>query len=88
MVATAPWQRAAVVALALLLACTPVLAQSRSSLHDLAFMSGCWTGPDANGATIEEHYTTPSNNLILGTTRYLRDGLAQLRDELADLLDG
>lgn len=65
------------VAAALLVAAFPVAAQNRSPLHDLGFMSGCWTGPDANGTTIEEHYTTPSNNLILGTTRYLRDGLTR-----------
>ena len=37
-------------------------------------MSGCWQGRTASGSTIEEHYTTPSSNLMLGTTRYLRDG--------------
>ena len=77
MVAPAGWSQTALAVLGLLLASVTVHAQARSPLHDLAFMSGCWTGPDANGTTIEEHYTTPSNNLILGTTRYLRDGLTR-----------
>lgn len=45
-------------------------------LHDLGFMSGCWRGAAGNGMIIEEFYTVPSENLILGTTRYLRDGRA------------
>ena len=43
-------------------------------LMDLAFMSGCWEGPLSRGGTIEEFYSTPSENLIVGTTRYIRDG--------------
>ncbi len=58
-----------------LLSAAPVSAQSAApGLPGLAFMSGCWQGKTASGSTIEEHYTTPSSNLILGTTRYLRDG--------------
>lgn len=56
---------------------SPLAAQDTarpSSLHGLAFMSGCWQGRTASGSIIEERYTTPSNNLLLGTTRYLRDG--------------
>lgn len=44
------------------------------TLSDLAFMAGCWEGQAGGGTVIEEHYTTPSSNLMLGTTRYLRDG--------------
>jgi len=46
------------------------------SLSQLSFMSGCWRGASAGGGTIEEFYTTPSANLILGATRYLRGGRA------------
>jgi hypothetical protein len=45
-----------------------------AGLDDLAFMAGCWQGTYATEdgmGTIEEHYTTPSENLMLGTTRYL-----------------
>jgi len=63
----------------ILLAVAPVHAQNAparpsAGLHHLGFMSGCWQGRTASGSTIEEHYTTPSSNLMLGTTRYLRDG--------------
>ena len=43
-------------------------------LSAISFMSGCWTGPSPNGATIEEHYTSPSENLLIGMTRYVRNG--------------
>lgn len=39
----------------------------------LAFMAGCWEGASGEGR-IEERYT-PAANVMLGTTRYLRDGL-------------
>ncbi len=44
------------------------------TLSDLAFMSGCWEGPLESGedqGVIEEHYTAVSENVMLGTTRYL-----------------
>jgi uncharacterized protein DUF6265 len=46
----------------------------RSSLADLGFMAGCWRGLTRSGTTIEEFYTPPSANLIVGATRYVRDG--------------
>jgi hypothetical protein len=48
--------------------------EARSSLSDLGFMAGCWRGLTRSGTTIEEFYTTPSSNLIVGATRYVRDG--------------
>jgi hypothetical protein len=42
------------------------------SLADLAFMAGCWRGPSGEGATIEEYYTAPADNLILGLSRYTK----------------
>jgi len=53
-----------------------VLARAGESqtLDDLAFLSGCWQGPLSRGGAIEEFYSAPSDNLIVGTTRYLRDG--------------
>ncbi len=66
------------VLMALLAAAGPLAAQDQprppSRLHELGFMTGCWQGRTASGSTIEEHYTTTSNNLMLGVTRYLRDG--------------
>jgi Domain of unknown function (DUF6265) len=43
-----------------------------TSLAMLEFMSGCWRGAAGEGATIEEYYTRPSANVMLGVTRYLR----------------
>ena len=43
-------------------------------LSAIAFMSGCWTGPSSNGATIEEHYSAASENMLIGMTRYVRNG--------------
>ena len=42
------------------------------SLSALEFMSGCWSGPAGDGVTIEEYYTRPSANVMLGVTRYVR----------------
>jgi Domain of unknown function (DUF6265) len=42
------------------------------TLADLAFMAGCWRGPSGEGTTIEEYYTVPSDNLILGVSRYTK----------------
>ena len=44
----------------------------RATLDDLAFMAGCWRGDLGNGAALEEFYSSPSANLIVGTSRYLR----------------
>jgi len=62
-------------ALAGALVTAPLAAQDTASgMLGLRFMTGCWQGRTASGTIIEEHYTTPSQNLMLGTTRYLRDG--------------
>ncbi len=58
-------------AFAVLVIAKPVVGQT---LDDLAFLSGCWEGPLSRGGAIEEFYSAPSDNLIVGTTRYLRDG--------------
>jgi len=47
---------------------TPVGA----TLADLRFMAGCWRGESANGGALEEVYTAPSSNLMLGLSRFMR----------------
>ena len=42
------------------------------SLADLEFMTGCWRGDIGSGAALEEMYTAPASNLMLGVSRYLR----------------
>ncbi len=54
----------------------PLQSAPHPTLADLGFLSGCWEGPfnsRGRAGVIEEHYTAPSQNLILGTTRYLVD---------------
>lgn len=63
-------------ALALPVAAHPGAPGPRGPLEPLRFLAGCWRGATGGGGTIEEHYTTPSANLILGMTRWLRDGSA------------
>src|SRR5687767_9645780 len=48
--------------------------QATPPLSAISFMAGCWTGPSSNGATIEEQYTGASENMVIGMTRYVRDG--------------
>lgn len=42
------------------------------SLADLAFMAGCWRGQSGGGANIEEYYTPPADNLMLGLSRFIK----------------
>ena len=47
-------------------------------IEDLSFMTGCWTGSfvsERGTGTIEEQYTAPAKNMMLGTTRYIVDSL-------------
>ena len=51
----------------------PASARGTSpTLTELAFMAGCWRGPSGDGVTIEEYYTAPTENLILGVSRYTK----------------
>ena len=43
-------------------------------LAALAFMAGCWRGQSGGGATIEEYYTAPADNLVLGLSRHIKGG--------------
>jgi hypothetical protein len=46
----------------------------RPTLADLGFMAGCWRGAGEGGTVINEYYTPPSENLILGVSRYTKGG--------------
>jgi hypothetical protein len=52
----------------------PAAPSASPSLADLGFMAGCWRGGSDGGAVIDEYYTPPSENLILGVSRYTRGG--------------
>jgi len=45
-------------------------------LEPLRFLTGCWRGPSGKDQVVEEHYTSPSANLMLGMARYTRNGVA------------
>ena len=45
-------------------------------LEQLRFLTGCWRGPSGKDQVVEEHYTSPSANLMLGMARYTRNGVA------------
>jgi hypothetical protein len=47
-------------------------APAPPTLAQLAFMAGCWRGLSPDGSTIEEYYTPPADNLILGLSRYTK----------------
>jgi uncharacterized protein DUF6265 len=46
----------------------------RPTLKDLEFMAGCWRGASEGGAVIDEYYTPPSDNMMLGLSRYTKGG--------------
>ena len=46
----------------------PTAAQDFGKLD---FMAGCWQGPLSDGTVVEEIWTKPSENVMLGLTRYL-----------------
>lgn len=51
---------------------SPAPAPTPPALAELAFMTGCWRGPSGDGTTIEEYYTPPAENLMLGLSRYTK----------------
>lgn len=60
-----------------LVAAATLLAAAAGSLGaqdfgKLKFISGCWQGEPGDGSVVEENWTTPSDNLLLGVTRYLK----------------
>jgi hypothetical protein len=73
-------RRAIVLAVLALFAAAPTAAQSdgtaNTPLNALAFMSGCWRGEFGGGAALEEYYSAPASNLMLGVSRFLRNDRA------------
>jgi hypothetical protein len=48
-------------------------AQAASAVNRLAWLSGCWEASSAS-QVIEEHWTEPRGNSMLGMNRTIRDG--------------
>ena len=45
-------------------------------LEKLDWLAGCWQAETGEGGRVEENWTSPSDNLMLATTRYLTKGVA------------
>ena len=48
-------------------------AQSPRTLAEIAFLSGCWEGR-MGSLDMREQWSSPDGGVMLGTTRFLRDG--------------
>ena len=46
-------------------------AQTTVKVSQLAFMAGCWEGQLGPDQIVEEIWSTPTDNMMLATTRYL-----------------
>jgi hypothetical protein len=60
-------------ALLLALAAAPAAAQN---MGPLKFMAGCWQGNLSDDTIVEEIWTPPAENLVLGLTRYIEKSRA------------
>src|SRR2546428_7415794 len=55
---------------------SPTFKKATGDLSKLKFMAGCWQGPLDQDTQVEEIWTTPSENLLVATTRILKKGRA------------
>lgn len=51
----------------------PATAQEAYSLDDIAFLAGCWSGT-MGSLDLREQWSEAEGGLMLGTTRFYRDG--------------
>lgn len=59
--------------LALTVASSPAAAQDLSSIQTVSFLAGCWSG-QMDGLDMREQWSEASAGVMLGTTRFFRDG--------------
>lgn len=50
---------------------------SKVTIHDLSFMAGKWLGQEG-GFELEEHWSTPAGNNLIGMMRMAKDGQASM----------
>ena len=55
---------------------SPTFKKATGDLSKLKFMAGCWQGPLDQDTQVEEIWSTPSENLLVATTRILQKGRA------------
>ena len=51
----------------------PLAAQEAHTLADVAFLAGCWHG-HMGSLEMTEQWTDPAGGVMLGATRFMRDG--------------
>lgn len=56
-----------------LLGAAPIQRDDHRTLEALAFLTGCWRGPVTEAIDIEESWTGARADVMLATTRYLRE---------------
>src|SRR5512134_3551134 len=54
---------------------SPTQGTKVSSLADLAFITGHWSG-ELDGGTTDEHWSAPSGDNMMGVFRYVKNGKA------------
>ncbi len=59
-----------------LLVLVPATGAAGQSFGKLDFMTGCWQGSLSERTVVEEWWMPPSDNLVLGLTRYLEKSRA------------
>lgn len=59
--------------IALCACCEVAAAQDTPAVNQLTWLSGCWQA-SAHSRVIEEHWTAPRGNSMLGMNRTIRDG--------------
>jgi hypothetical protein len=63
-------------------------AQSEYPLAEVSFLSGCWAG-GMGAIEVREQWTDDESGVMLGTTRYFRDGaLVDFEFAMISLIDG
>ena len=77
--------------LLLLFIVTPVIPQTKSTIENLSWLSGCWEGRDGD-SLLEEHWSKPEGQTMLGFGRTLKDNkttffeFLQIREEMGGLV--
>ncbi len=66
--------KAAVGLLTFVLAFTPLIAQEKTTVAQLAYLTGTWRGTSTSGNTAEEVVTSSEGGVLLSAGREFRDG--------------
>jgi hypothetical protein len=84
-------RRAVLFALAVLLSLQATSSQvgfaaetdARATLKDLSFLKGTWSGAHQNGAYVEEYWSAPRDDSMIGHCRFIKDSKTTFLELLA-----